>query len=305
MGLFRDPSLRKLSLVYILPKANPQIVSNTLWAVATLGQTLPARQLDQLLTHFQAQLPRCNPQAVANTVWACGRMPYAPLPLLSALEQQPVLLKALLAAAVPQNLSNMAWACGQLGYRSKLLPGMLLQQEVQLLQDRKAGSSYNMQNLCNLCWCAAVLDLQQHVPLVLQLAAACKHVWGTAVGEDLRQLYQVHLWLLDSQLPAPGQGLLGVLSQQQLQQCKHSWQQQLTHKTRADKASDLHTSVFAAEKALPAGTLQHTPVPEQRTADGALSIDIAVTMAGSVSHSIHHTRLPASGSVLSYLNRQA
>jgi hypothetical protein len=35
--------------------------------------------------------------------------------------------------------------------------------------------------------------------------------------------------------------------------------------------------VFAAVTALPAHTWQHTPVLEQRSADGALSIDIAAT----------------------------
>jgi hypothetical protein len=92
----------------------------------------------------------------------------------------------------------------------------------------------------------------------------------------------VHLWLLDSQLPAPGQGLLGVLSQQQLQQCKDSWEQQLTNSTTATKASNLHKSVFAAVVALPACTWQHTPVLEQCTADGALSIDIAATTMSGV-----------------------
>jgi hypothetical protein len=152
---------------------------------------------------------------------------------------------------------------------------------VQLLQDGSKGS-FTMQNMCNLCWSTAVLDLQQSVPHVLQLAAACKHLWGDAVDKDMWQLYQVHLWLLDSQLPAPGQGLLDVLSQQQLQQCKHSWEQQLTDSTSIAKASGLHRSVFAAVQALPAGTWQQPPVLEQRTADGALSIDIAATTSSGV-----------------------
>ena len=46
------------------------------------------------------------------------------------------------------------------------------------------------------------------------------------MAEDLLQLYQVHLWLLDRELPAPAQGLSGVLSQLQLQQCKDAWEKQ-------------------------------------------------------------------------------
>lgn len=92
----------------------------------------------------------------------------------------------------------------------------------------------------------------------------------------------MHLWLLDSRPPAPGQGLLGVLSQQQLQQCTDSRQQQLQRATAAPKASDLHRSVFVAVRALPANTWQQPPVLEQHTADGALSIDISGTTRSGV-----------------------
>jgi hypothetical protein len=62
-------------------------------------------------------------------------MRYAPLQLLSALEQQPQLLTALLAAADPQGLANRAWACGELGRKGRLLPGVLLQHCVPVLSN--------------------------------------------------------------------------------------------------------------------------------------------------------------------------
>ena len=97
-------------------------------------------------------------------------MQYLPLQLLQGLQQQtPKQLAQLLAAADPPHLANMAWACGQLGYRGQLLPGKLLQQAANLQPDGGAGS-FKLQELCNLCWSAAVLDLQQCVPQVLQLA---------------------------------------------------------------------------------------------------------------------------------------
>jgi hypothetical protein len=264
----------------VLPQAKPQEVANTLWACATLQAQLADGVVQQLVQRFEQVLPQANPQGVSNTLLACGHMQYAPLQLLSALDQQALPLKNFLAGAQPQEPANTAWACGKLGYKGRLLPGVLLQQAVQLLQG-SSRDGFTMQELCSLCWFAAVLDLRQCVPQVLQLAAACKQMWATAVGEDLCQLYQVHLWLLDRQLPAPGQGLLGVLSQQQLQQCRDSWEQQLTEQASSTKASDLHRSVFAAVQALAAGTWQQPPVLEQRTADGAHSIDIAAkTMSG-------------------------
>jgi hypothetical protein len=268
-------------LIKVLPTANTQDIANSVEAVARMGHTLPADQLQQAVQRFRMQLPNAIPQHVSETLWACGRMHYTPLQLLSALEQQPQLLTALLAAAGPQSLANMAWACGELGRKGKLLPRVLLQQLVHLLQ-HSTICSYTMQNLCNSCWTAAVLDLQQCVSQVLQLVSACSELWAIAVDTDLRQLYQVHLWLLDSRLPAPGQGVSGVLSQQQLQQCKDSWEQQLQRETASAKASDLHRSVFAALQALPADTWQQPPVLEQRIADGALSIDIAATTRSGV-----------------------
>jgi hypothetical protein len=77
--------------------------------------------------------------------------------------------------------------------------GALLQQAA--IQLRASTGDYVIQDLCNLCWSATVLDLQQTVPQVLQLAAASSVLWHTAIAENLQQLYQVHLWLLDSQLP--------------------------------------------------------------------------------------------------------
>ena len=271
----------------LLPITNPQDVSNTLWAVATMQQQLPSQQLQQfrlqqlqqVLQHFVEVLAQARPQAISNTLWACGKLQYRPQQLLSALEQHPEQLQALMAAAIPQDLANMAWACGQMGYKGRLLPEVLLQQAVTL-QAGKTGC-LNLQNICNLCWAAAVLDLQQCVPQVLQLAASTGCLPKITMAEDLRQLYQVHLWLLDSQPPTPGQGLSGVLSPQRLQQCKEEWEQQVAV-TVQQKVTDLQQSVSAEVQRLPAGTWQQQPQLEQRSKDRAFSIDVAATTAAGV-----------------------
>jgi hypothetical protein len=278
-------------------RGKPRAVARTLAAVAMMGDTLPARQvadLLRLLQQQQQQLPQLQPQDIAETLWACGRMHYAPLQLLSALEQQPSSglpqIYAIVAAAKLQELTMMAWACGQLGYSSNLLPGVVLQQAVLLQEDTSLPTTvkFTLQDLSSLCWSAAVLNQQQYAQQVLQLAAGCGKLWGTATDADLCQLYQVHLWLLDNKLSAsllsggaphkPGLvGAPGLLSMKQLQHCRHSWEQQVTARIASAKASDLQRSVFAALQALPSDTWQQPPVLEQRTADGALSIDIAAT----------------------------
>mgnify|MGYP001807604013 CR=1 FL=1 len=271
----------------VLPQAHPQNVSNILWAVASMQQQCPAHQLQQVPEQQLQQMERrsvqvlreASPQAVSNTLLACGKLQYAPQELLSVVQQNPEQLQAVLAAAIPQELANMAWACGQMGYKGRLLPEVLLQQAVTL-QAGKTGC-LNLQNICNLCWAAAVLDLQQCVPQVLQLAASTGCLPKITMAENLQQLHQVHLWLLDSQLPTPGQGLSGVLSQQQLQQCKDAWEQLVAVRAK-QQVTHLQRSVFAAVQLLPVGTWQQQPQLKQRSPDGAFSIDIKATTAAGV-----------------------
>jgi hypothetical protein len=276
------------ALVSKLQHANPQDVANMLWAVSVIAECMPDQEQQQALLvtdtqlaalegHLAAQLQAATPREVANTLLACGRLRCVPQQLLSALESQTaVLLRQQTASMNSQALANSAWACGLLGYSSAQLPGVWLQQGVRLLQQGQQHS-FGTQDCSNLCWAAVVLDLRRHVPDVLQLAAACSPLWDSMEAEDLQQLYQAHLWLLDCQLPSAGQGLAGCLTRQQLQQCQHSWEQQLATKTA--QPSQLQRSVFAALQRLPGSTWQQAPAMEQRTPDGAYSIDITAVMA--------------------------
>ena len=266
--------------IVVLPDATPQAVSNTLWAVAAMGQQLPSAQLQKVLAAFDTMLPAANSQNLSNLLWACGKMKYIPTQLLQALQQHPQQLQQLITAAEPQALANIAWACGELGHTGQLLPGALLQQAGKFVQDGCTGS-FKPQELCNLCWSAAVLDLQQCVPQVLQLAAAASQLVSTASDAELQQLHQVHLWLLDSQLPSPGQGLSGCLTQQQLEQCRASWEQSIVATAKL-QSSQLQQSVYAAVLQLPPNTWQQQPQPEQPTADKACLIDIAAVTASGI-----------------------
>jgi hypothetical protein len=211
------------AFVDMLQQAKPQEVSNTLWAVATMRQQVPDAQLQQMFDTLVGKLQHAKPQEVSNTLLACAKLCVFPQQLLAAPG-----LAGLLRAGDPQGLANAAWACGQLGHRDEQLMGALLAEVQQRLAAAAVGdgrSSFTTQGLCNLCWAVAVLDLQQHAQQVLQLAQACSSMW-TSTKEEQRQLWQVHTWLLDFQL-AGAQGLQGSLTQQQLQQCRAAWDEQL------------------------------------------------------------------------------
>jgi len=71
--LTEQPLLQMLSaLVNQLPHVLPQDISMSLVAVVTFGQPVPHNLLQQLLEAFVAQLAQATPQAVANT---CGPVP--------------------------------------------------------------------------------------------------------------------------------------------------------------------------------------------------------------------------------------
>jgi hypothetical protein len=168
-----------------------------------------------------------------------------------------------------------------LGHNSKLLLGGLLQQAVKLLQ--QDSSSFVCQALCNLCWQSLCYDLHQYIPEVLQLATAVSEVLLSAESDGLRQLYQVHLWLLDRKVAAAesakGPGLLQVLSPQQLEQCCRTWQGRVAD-SAIQTPSSLQQQVFAIIQQLPGWRVR--PQQEVVTADGNFSINIAAETAAGV-----------------------
>jgi hypothetical protein len=261
-------------------------VSMTLCALAELKHTATSDQLHHLLGCLQRQLLDAPPRDIARALSACGHLRFTPLQLLLTFEQQLAQVGALVAGLTPKHAATIARACDQLGHKGTALPGMLLQQAVSRLQDGNA-EMYDVPSLALFSWSPAVLDLQQYVPHVLQLAAACKPKWDSATPTAMNQLFQVHLWLQGIQTPATvpashAKGLLTVLSQQEVQQCQDSWEQALAEGLESADTSRLQRSMFAAAQAQPEGTWQHPPVWQQRTADGAFSIDVAATSSSGV-----------------------
>jgi hypothetical protein len=196
-----------------LCRTNTQGIANTLWAVSEMGLHLLPEQTQPMLAAFLKQLRKADPQEISNILLACATFRFVQAPLLAALKQWEH-LQRFLAGAEPQALANTAGALATVGQRSGPLLGCLLQQAMVLLE--QDSSRFTSQNLVNLCWAVAVLDMPQHSPQleVLQLARAAN--MGQAVPELLRQLHQVHLWLQDS-TPAAAKGarnlgLLHVLS---------------------------------------------------------------------------------------------
>ena len=134
-----------------------------------------------------------------------------------------------------------------------------------------------------------LLDQRANIPDVLQLVRVCHESWDMVDDLGKLQLYQVHLWLRDvdeqsGALELYQGGLAVALSQSPLQECAASWAHQLEEIPAGRSGLTLfHQQVLSILRGLPRQTWQQQPAAEQRTADGAFSIDIAAVTAEGVS----------------------
>jgi hypothetical protein len=126
----------------VLQQANPQDVSNTLWAVATLGMPVAEDQVLQLVQRMKQVLPQASPQAISNTLWAVATLGVQ----LSGDDAQQLVQHFIqvLAEANPQDVSNTLGACASMGVQ---LTGCLVQQLVQHLV--KVLPQANPQHIAN------------------------------------------------------------------------------------------------------------------------------------------------------------
>jgi hypothetical protein len=163
-----------------LADASTRALANSLWAVAKLAQQLTDQQQQQLqqsqeLKHLLAGLAGkpdvVVPKAVSNSLWACAQLRVYPAELFATLDSQQQWGR-LLPGMTGQNLGNTALACAVLDHRDERLLAGLMQHALQIETGSSSSSPLTSQELCNLCWSVAVLDLQQLAGSVLQLVQA-------------------------------------------------------------------------------------------------------------------------------------
>jgi hypothetical protein len=199
--------------------ATPQNVANTLYALATLPKAWPMDDVLQLVERLVQLLPRAQPQDVSNVLWALGQ--YTDQGWLSGLPEQSrarvmaaasQLLSWLSGSAVPgrpggsgssavteQNLSNACWGMAKLRQLRDAPPGA--QQEQQPWSGPFSSTAQHFgrllplvtpQGMANVLWaCAEVRHypqkllqaLEATLPLVQQSTsqAVANLAWALAV----------------------------------------------------------------------------------------------------------------------------
>lgn len=131
-----------------------QSTSNTLWALATLGQRPPVGWLNRLLQHLERSVVNSmQPQALSNSLWALAALGVVPqrscmAALLSAVSAQMQRFDA-------QGVSNIIWALAALEYEpSRAWQAGFWRQSRPLLH------KMTPQGLINCLWSVARLGLQ-------------------------------------------------------------------------------------------------------------------------------------------------
>jgi len=299
-------------LVHQVQHAKPQEIANTLWAAATMGLAIAAQDAQQLVAAVVQQAHHAKPQDFTNTLWAAATMG---LPIHAEHAQQ------LVAAVVqqvhhasPQDLSQTLWAAATLRLpipahdAQQLVAGVVQQaqhakpldfantaialaklglNDADLFDAPTAAArpdlleQFESQHLCNFCWALGVADQRQLADHAVGLARQVGEdsMWRQTSAENWRQLHQAHLWVLAAQ--PKSQGLAGVLSPVQLQQCEDDRREQLV-KTGQQRRTKFEQSVYdcCCSEQLQQGVLSDCR-QEALTEDGALSVDVLATHTAS------------------------
>jgi hypothetical protein len=211
------------------------------------------------------QLKLWSPQAVTNSMFACAQLGMYDARFLGHVSAT---AHKWLPKATAAGLGQVAYACRTLQYADCQLIAGVVQRSKQLLQQRGTnglheGSQRN-QLAAQVGSAVAALDLQQLAGDVLELIRLCglaqhnadassimtvgyagsKQRSSSGFAGQLGMLWDVHCWLVQHQL-LDGQGLAGLLSQQQLQQgrveaSRYHAQQQQQQQQRQQQRRGLH-----------------------------------------------------------------
>jgi hypothetical protein len=207
----------------------PQALANAMLALAYLSLPAAVTAVPTISKDFAhecvlrllqgklaQQVKRFNAQDIGNSMWACAKLDVHDTGFMQRA-----------AAAAPQwmpgaaeaNVTQVAFACKTLQHRDTQLMLSALQQSKRLLQKRGARNTRGVVGMTVVVADAvAALDMQQLAGDLRDIVASSGVTDVSSLhARDAGMLWEVHSWMVQQQL-LDGQGLAGLLSQQQLEQ---------------------------------------------------------------------------------------
>jgi len=181
LGWHRDDStLTKLvtAMVQRSSTAKPQELSNTLWALATLGWHCDDSILTKLVTAMVQRSSTVKPQALSNSLWALATLGWHRDD--STLTKLVTAMVQRISTAKPQELSNTLWALAALGWHRD---DSILTELVTAVVQR--SSTAKPQELSNTLWALATLGWHCDDSTLTKLVTAMVQRSSTAKPQDL------------------------------------------------------------------------------------------------------------------------
>jgi hypothetical protein len=210
----------------------PQALANTLLALAHLSFPAAAAAaaavaptisnkfaqecvLQLMQGELAQQVSLFNAQDLGNSMWACAKLNVYDTGFMQiGAAAAPQWMPGAAAAAV----SQIAYACKTLQHRDTQLMLSIVQHSKLLLKKRGSQSSRVLVRMTAVVADAvAALNMPQLADDVKDIVASSGVTDGSTLNRaDAGMLWDVHSWLVQHQL-LDGQGLVGLLSQQQLE----------------------------------------------------------------------------------------
>jgi hypothetical protein len=239
--LLAEEQLKRLA-----DRSRPNELSNIMLGLGRLAAPTPATAAApaispefaqqcavQLLQGRVAQDPGSwGSQQIANTMWACAKVKLFDVGFF---DRAAAARSQWLPTATRAELQQVAWACMMLQVKhQQLMEGTLKRikqiADQQWLRATQQGVSRDTLGvIMGVCHAVAALDMQQLAGDARRLIAESGVTHSTNIGRLANLLWEVHTWLVQHQL-LDGQGLAGLLSQQQLDEgraCSETyWAQQ-------------------------------------------------------------------------------
>jgi hypothetical protein len=176
------------AVVRIAPSMKAQEVSNTLWAVATLGWHASDRSMRSVIEGAAVRVaPIMSAQHVANTLWALATLGWQVVErsISSALEAAIARVAPIMN---PQDVANILWALATLGWQAADESRSALEAAAV-----RVARIMNAQEVANTLWAAATLGGQAtEGPMRCALEAAAVHVARTMNAQNVANT----LWAL-------------------------------------------------------------------------------------------------------------
>jgi hypothetical protein len=161
------------------------------------------------------QLDKWKAQHICNTMWVCGKVGVSDAAFF---KRAAAASRKWLHKAAWANVMQLGYACRVLQLTDEKLMAGIVKRSQQLQQQRDEQRTSTSGVAAAVSYAVATLDMQQLASDATTLVANCGVTADTQLlPGDAGMLWQVHAWLVQHQL-LDGQGLAGLLSQQQLEQ---------------------------------------------------------------------------------------